>query len=143
MKRLPKNLYTTCSVDGCESDHYAKTYCKLHYSRVRFTGEPGQAERLIAKDGNRRHKIKGGYVQVNDPHNRQRNGILEHRLVMEQYLGRKLEAHENVHHINGVRDDNRIENLELWSTSQPIGQRVEDKVKWALEIIALYGGEEK
>jgi hypothetical protein len=143
LKRLPKGLYVNCSVDGCENDHYAKTYCKLHYSRVRFTGETGQAERLIAKDGNRRHKIKGGYVQVNDPHNRQRNGILEHRLVMEQHLGRLLEVHENVHHINGDRADNRIENLELWSTKQPIGQRIEDKLKWAYEIIALYGGEEK
>ena len=35
--------------------------------------------------------------------------------------------------------DNRLENLELWSTSQPKGQRVVDKLKWAHEIIALYG----
>jgi hypothetical protein len=57
---------------------------------------------------------------------------------MEQHLGRPLEAHENVHHVNGVRDDNHLENLELWSVSQPAGQRVADKVSWAREILALY-----
>ena len=64
---------------------------------------------------------------------------MEHIVQMEQKLGRELEPHENIHHINGNRQDNRIENLELWSTKQPKGQRVEDKVKWAREIIALYG----
>lgn len=69
--------------------------------------------------------------------------VMEHRIIMEQTLGREMFPDENVHHINGARDDNRIENLELWSNSQPSGQRVEDKVAWAASFLARYGREVK
>lgn len=78
-----------------------------------------------------------GYAQE------RRGGVTkyQHRWVMEEILGRELLREEEVHHINGVRDDNRPENLELWTKSHPCGQRVEDKVKWALELVALYAPE--
>jgi len=85
---------------------------------------------------------KYGYVLLkvgaNYPTAQNDGYILEHRYVMEQHLGRSLIKGENVHHKNGVRNDNRIENLELWSTSQPSGQRVEDKISWAVELLQFY-----
>lgn len=80
--------------------------------------------------------------QPDHPNAQSSGRVAEHTLVMSEHLGRPLLKNENVHHKNGIRDDNRLENLELWSTSQPYGQRAKDKLEWAYQIIKLYEGVE-
>lgn len=87
---------------------------------------------------------KFGYVQIwmpKHPNAKLAGYIHEHRLKMSNKLGRPLMSHESVHHKNGNRQDNRLSNLELWSTMQPSGQRVIDKIKWAKEILKTYNPE--
>lgn len=93
-------------------------------------------------DGPRRTLDRNGYVIVNygkgHPYMRGNGQGLEHRYVMACSIGRALERWETVHHKNGKRDDNRIENLELWISRHPPGQKVQDVVHWAKEMLRLY-----
>jgi hypothetical protein len=126
----PSRKEVGCKFDGCKNPHNAKGYCYTHYFRWKRHGDPSI---LVEKH---RFKTQFGYIKLWLVD--QKKYVIEHRHIMEQHLGRKLSKHENVHHKNGIRDDNRLENLELWNRSQPSGQRAEDKIKYAVEILEQY-----
>ena len=88
------------------------------------------------RGGRTRHSKGYMYVLVSSSPTKY---VFEHIVVMEESLGRPLLPDENVHHINGVKDDNRLENLELWVKPQPTGIRAKDAVAWAKEILLRYG----
>lgn len=101
--------------------------CGAHYQRFKKYGDP-LAGRALHGTGS---IANNGYRMIGKR--------LEHRVVMERVLGRKLERHETVHHINGDRTDNRPENLQLWIKKAHVpGQSVEDQVRWAREVLAKY-----
>lgn len=137
------NTDKPCSIEGCHRKRHVRLVCLTHYKRYRRNGtyelKPRNLGPSDVLEGWVRVRHTGGYVRLAKYHE---DGtverVMEHRAVMERELGRALFEDENVHHINGDRADNRLENLELWSTSQPSGQRIADKVAWAREILARY-----
>ena len=125
---------------------YEEFLKKINNKYRNKVGIPIDTPRLISKKGEgKTYKDSKGYICIckpNHPNKRKNNGYLyEHTFMMSEHLGRPLRKGESVHHKNGIKDDNRIENLELWSKSQPSGQRVEDKINWAIEFLKEYGYE--
>jgi hypothetical protein len=118
-----------CSIDSCTESAITRGLCGRHYQRWQTYGD-AEAPLRRARNGQstKRWLNHDGYVLIR----LQGKSVLEHRKVMEEILGRPMLPEETVHHMNGVRDDNRPENLELWVSTRS-GQRVADLIAFVVE----------
>ena len=128
----------TCIAPWCERKPKCNGFCRMHYDRDRLGRDLSLVPRrfefpeiLTLEIISRMTWTLGvhGYLTAI----RSGRSFKQHRVIWEAYNGRKLKPFENIHHKNGIRDDNRIENLELWTKAQPCGQRPEDLVAWVLD----------
>ena len=104
----------------------------VHWDVARDLAAAGLDDVAVMASGGPLRVAQDGYLTL--------GGVGVHRIVMAALIGRDLYPGENVHHKNGVRFDNHPDNLELWVTSQPAGQRPEDLVAWARVILERYEG---
>lgn len=150
-------LCDTCgaNVTRREKDMRNGVYCtRLCYQRRPVEQpEPASEQRPARKSsgrpgaeiGTRRMNDQGYiwlYVGVEEAQRlgvKDRGWVLEHRYVMAQHLGRPITAKETVHHGPQGKTDNSLGNLELWTGRHPRGQRAEDVVAYAREMLGVYG----
>lgn len=134
---------------SCYGKYYDKLYPEKHNETKRKMRERQRIKKGIPLDLPLLKNPKGsgsindsGYKRIvihGHPNASKRGRITEHAVIMVEHLGRPLTKKETIHHKNGIRNDNRIENLELWSSSHPSGQRVIDKLKFYKEFLEQYG----
>jgi len=93
--------------------------CRTCSNKINISPVNQQATENLELFNSGKLKHSKGYVLVKDPsHPRSHNGyVLEHVLIAEKKLGRPLKTNEVAHHINGIKDDNRPENIEVMTRS--------------------------
>lgn len=125
-----------CSVENCDRKHYSKNMCRMHYARKIRTGNTELKSRnkdWTLNNHGYLYRIESGHIAANKV-----GLIYQHREVMSEILGRPLTNHETVHHKNGVRSDNRPENLELRTSHHGCGQSVRDMIVFCKNYLAIY-----
>ena len=149
-KPLSRRVNTICTVPACDNKATARGLCVTHRTRLKTHGDVLADQPVRKLDGLGFDSHGYWHVPVPPELRHLTNGLTpypEHRLKMAQLLGRALTGDESVHHVNGDRHDNttdgplkeyRSGNLELWSRWQPSGQRVRDKIDFAVDILERY-----